>query len=57
MCKKIMYVHRLFSVQILCSQFSYDTTTVIFHRIVNMHCSNRNIMRTSQIHTDHKLHS
>lgn len=52
-----MCVHGLFSVQILCSKFICNITTIIFHWIVNMHCSNRNIMRTSQILTDHKLHS
>lgn len=55
MCAQI--VHKLCSVHILCSQFSCNTTTIIFHWIVNMHCSNINIMRTSQIHSDHELHS
>lgn len=47
----------LLSVQILCSQFICNITTVILHGIVNMHCANRNIIWTSQMHTIHKLHS
>lgn len=50
-------IHRLFFNRSCVPNSVTGITTIILLWIITMHYANRNIMQTSQTHTDHKLHS